>query len=343
MKAIVQPTYGSPDDLQLRDIDQPTIGDHDVLVRVHAASVNTADRLILRGRPYLMRAAGSGLGFSPRRPQFAVAGTDLAGRVAAVGSLVTAFRPGDEVYGSVPGAIAEYVAAPDTALAAKPSSLSFQQAAAMPLAALTALQGLRDAGQVQPGQRVLINGASGGVGTYAVQIAKVLGAEVTAVTSGPNVEMVRSLGADHVIDYTSEDFTESASRYDAILDLAGNHSTVGSTTRADRDGHAVAVVRRYQPLGGAALPDEESRDRCTSIAQALRARGIACEVAPEPRKFGRQIRFAEQRGIPFVWFPGDPDEVKDIRSGDQVPADAGSWRPSENDLRPQVISQKVGQ
>lgn len=140
MKAIVQPTYGSPDDLQLRDIDQPTIGDHDVLVRVHAASVNTADRLILRGRPYLMRAAGSGLGFSPRRPQFAVAGTDLAGRVAAVGSLVTAFRPGDEVYGSVPGAIAEYVAAPDTALAAKPSSLSFQQAAAMPLAALTALQ-----------------------------------------------------------------------------------------------------------------------------------------------------------------------------------------------------------
>jgi NADPH:quinone reductase-like Zn-dependent oxidoreductase len=224
MKAIVQPTYGSPDDLQLRDIDQPTIGDHDVLVRVHAASVNTADRLILRGRPYLMRAAGSGHGFSPRRPQFAVAGTDLAGRVAAVGSLVTAFRPGDEVYGSVPGAIAEYVAAPDTALAAKPSSLSFQQAAAMPLAALTALQGLRDAGQVQPGQRVLINGASGGVGTYAVQIAKVLGAEVTAVTSGPNVEMVRSLGADHVIDYTSEDFTESASRYDVILDLVGNHS-----------------------------------------------------------------------------------------------------------------------
>jgi NADPH:quinone reductase-like Zn-dependent oxidoreductase len=137
---------------------------------------------------------------------------------------VTAFRPGDEVYGSVPGAIAEYVAAPDTALAAKPSSLSFQQAAAMPLAALTALQGLRDAGQVQPGQRVLINGASGGVGTYAVQIAKVLGAEVTAVTSGPNVEMVRSLGADHVIDYTSEDFTESASRYDVILDLVGNHS-----------------------------------------------------------------------------------------------------------------------
>src|SRR3954453_14500905 len=161
MKAIVQPTYGSPDDLQLHDIDQPTIGDHDVLVRVHAASVNTADRLILRGRPYLMRAAGSGLGFSPRRPQFAVAGTDLAGRVAAVGSFVTAFRPGAEVYGSVPGAIAECVAAPGPVaapappLAAKPCALSFEPAPAMPLAALTALQGLRDAGQVQPRQRVL--------------------------------------------------------------------------------------------------------------------------------------------------------------------------------------------
>jgi NADPH:quinone reductase-like Zn-dependent oxidoreductase len=191
---------------------------------VHAASVNTADRLIMRGRPYLMRAAGSALGFGPRRPKVAVPGTDLAGRVVAVGALVDAFRPGDEVYGNVPGAIAEYVAAPDSALAAKPSSLTFQQAAAMPLAALTAFQGLRDAGQVQPGQRVLINGASGGVGTYAVQIAKFLGAEVTAVTSSRNVEMVRSLGADHVIDYDRDDFTESSIRYDVILDLVGNRS-----------------------------------------------------------------------------------------------------------------------
>jgi NADPH:quinone reductase-like Zn-dependent oxidoreductase len=224
MKAITQRQYGSPDELELRDIAQPSIGDGEVLVRVHAASVNTADRLILRGRPYLMRAAGANLGFGLRRPKFAVPGTDLAGRVVAVGGGVTLFRPGDEVYGNVPAAIAEFVAAPESALAPKPTGLTFEQAAAMPLAALTALQGLRDAGQVQAGHRVLINGASGGVGSYAVQIAKALGAEVTAVTSTPNVQMVRSLGADHVIDYTREDFTQGDERYDLIFDLVGNHS-----------------------------------------------------------------------------------------------------------------------
>jgi NADPH:quinone reductase-like Zn-dependent oxidoreductase len=219
MRAIVQRAYGTADVLELRDIAEPTPGPHDVLVAVHAASVNHGDLLMTSGRPYLVRAA---LGL--RRPRVAVRGRDLAGRVEAVGAAVTRFRPGDDVYAeTTTGSFAELACVPERLLAHKPANLSFEQAAAVPLAAVTALQGLRDIGGVQPGQAVLINGASGGVGTFAVQIAKAMGADVTGVCSSRNVDLVRSLGADHVIDYTREDFTRSGQRYDVILDLAGRH------------------------------------------------------------------------------------------------------------------------
>jgi NADPH:quinone reductase-like Zn-dependent oxidoreductase len=213
MKAIVQHEYGSPAVLALEDIARPAIGDDEVRVRVRAASVNTADWIIMRGVPLVIRAA-VGL----RRPRVRVRGTDVAGTVEAVGRNVTQLHPDDEVFGSCEGAFAEYVCAPEDHFVTTPAGLTAQQAAALPMAGRTALQGLRDAGAVQPGQKVLINGASGGVGTFAVQIARSLGAEVTGVCSTRNVELVRSLGADHVIDYTREDFTRTGRRYDLILD-----------------------------------------------------------------------------------------------------------------------------
>ena len=224
MKAITQKSYGAPQEvLALDDIAGPVVGEDDVLVRVQAASVNPADWHIIRGDPYLAR-----LSFGLRGPKEPVPGCDLAGRVEAVGSAVTAFAPGDEVFGSAfmrgLGAFAEKASVPHDVLAAKPANLSFEHAAALPVGALTALQGLRDQGQVEPGQKVLIVGASGGVGTFAVQIAKSLGAEVTGVCSTRNVEMVRSLGADHVIDYTREDFADVGARYDLIFQLAGTRS-----------------------------------------------------------------------------------------------------------------------
>jgi len=220
MKAIVQDKYGSPDVLELREIDKPEVGDDDVLVRVHAASVNPADCYAMTGTPYVARTQ-MGL----RKPKSNRPGLDLAGVVEAVGGNVTRFTPGDEVFGGGTGTLAEYVClAEDRALVLKPANLSFEQAAAVPVAALTALQGLRDRGQIQPGQKVLINGASGGVGTFAVQIAKSFGAEVTGVCSTRNVNMVGSLGADQVIDYTREDFTWSERRYDLMLDVAGSRS-----------------------------------------------------------------------------------------------------------------------
>ena len=220
MKAIVQDKYGSPDVLELREIDKPEVGDDDVLVRVHAASVNPADWYAMAGTPYVARPQ-MGL----RKPKSNRPGLDLAGVVEAVGGNVTRFKPGDEVFGGGTGAFAEYVCLPeDRALVLKPANLSFEQAAAVPVAALTALQGLRDKGQLQPGQRVLINGASGGVGTFAVQLAKSFGADVTGVCSTRNVDMVGSLGADQVIDYTREDFTRSDRRYDLMLDVAGSRS-----------------------------------------------------------------------------------------------------------------------
>jgi len=210
MRAVIRNTYGSPDVLEFQEIDMPDLTDDGVLVRVRAASINPVDRYTLTGTPYVARLQ-SGL----RKPKSNRLGTDFAGTVEAVGKDVTQFRPGDEVFGARSGALAEYVCVRD-AVVLKPANLTFEQAAAVPVAALTALQGLRDKGQIQPGQSVVINGASGGVGTFAVQIAKVLGAEVTGVCSTKNVDRVRSLGADHVIDYTKEDFTLGDRRYDMV-------------------------------------------------------------------------------------------------------------------------------
>ena len=219
MKAITYNTYGSFDVLAYRDVDLPTINEHEVLVRVHAAGLHVGDCFSVRGAPFGMRLVTGLL-----KPKHGVPGFDLAGRVEAVGEAVTHFQPGDEVFGASTGTCAEYARVGEQQLALKPAQLTFEQAAAMPTSALTALHGLRDAGKVQPGHKVLINGASGGVGSFAVQIAKAFGAEVTGVCSTQNVEMVRSIGADHVIDYTREDFTRSGPRYDVIFDNVENHS-----------------------------------------------------------------------------------------------------------------------
>ena len=226
MQAIVQDRYGSAEVLEAQEIDKPVIGDNEVLVRVHAASIHVGDWILMTGNPFVMRLA-TGL----RKPKNRVPGTDVAGTVDAVGKDVTQLRPGDDVFGWGAGAFAEYIRAPEDQFLKKPANLTFEQAASVGVSASTALQLLRDDGKVQPGQKVLINGASGGVGTFAVQIAKAFGAEVTGVSSTKNVEMVRSIGADHVIDYTREDFTTGAGRYDLILDNVGNHS-MARTRRA---------------------------------------------------------------------------------------------------------------
>jgi NADPH:quinone reductase-like Zn-dependent oxidoreductase len=219
MRAIVQDRYGSEEVLKLGEVEPTRIGDDEVLIRVHAASVHVGDWILMTGVPQFMRLA-TGL----RRPKHRVPGTDVAGTVEAVGKDVTKLRPGDEVFGWCTGAFAEYARASENQFVRKPVNLTFEQAAAVGASATTALQLLRDEGKVQAGQKVLINGASGGVGTFAVQIAKAFGAEVTAVCSTRNVDMVRSIGADHVIDYTKEDFTKGGPRYDFILDNVGNHS-----------------------------------------------------------------------------------------------------------------------
>lgn len=218
MKAIVYHSYGSPDVLKCEEIEKPVPKDNEVLIKVRAASVNPLDWHFMRGTPYFIRIM-TGL----RKPKFTGLGVDVAGQVEAVGRGVTRFKPGDEVFGACRGGFAEYACTPESKLAIKPEKVTFEQAASAPVAALSALQSLRDKGQVQPGQKVLVNGAAGGVGTFAVQIAKWLGAEVTGVCSTRNVEMVRAIGADHVIDYTGEDFTEGGRRYDLILDCIGNH------------------------------------------------------------------------------------------------------------------------
>ena len=220
MKAIARDTYGSTDLLELRDMDRPGIGDDEVLIRVHAAGVDRGVWHIMTGLPYPIRLAGYGL----RAPKNPVIGMDLAGVVEAVGKNVTRFRPGDEVFGIGKGSYAEYAPAREDKLAPKPANLTFEQAAVLAISGLTALQAVRDHGRVEPGQEVLVIGASGGVGTYAVQIAKAFGANVTGVCSTAKVEMVGSIGADHVIDYTREDFAEGDKRYDVILDIGGNSS-----------------------------------------------------------------------------------------------------------------------
>jgi NADPH:quinone reductase-like Zn-dependent oxidoreductase len=219
MKAIVQNDYGSANVLSLKDVDRPAAKENDVLVSVHAAALNAGDYFSMRGSPWLARLT---VGFP--KPKNYILGWDVAGHVEVVGKNVKRFQPGDEVFGSCNSALAEFACAAEDKFAMKPTNLTFEQAAAVPTAAITALQGLRDAGKVQSGQKVLINGASGGVGTFAVQIAKVFGADVTGVCSTRNADMVRSLGADHVVDYTQEDFTQGAERYDLILDNVANHS-----------------------------------------------------------------------------------------------------------------------
>jgi NADPH:quinone reductase-like Zn-dependent oxidoreductase len=210
----------APDVMQLREIDKPAIGDHDVLVRVHAAGVDQGVWHLMAGLPYVVRVTGVGL----RAPKNRVRGYDVAGRVEAVGENVTGFQPGDKVFGSCRGSFAEYACARADRLAPKPANLTFEQAAAVPISGYAALQAVRDQGKVRPGQRVLIIGAGGGVGTFAVQLAKAFGAEVTGVCSTTKLELVRSIGADHVIDYTRDDFADGRDRFDVILDIAGNSS-----------------------------------------------------------------------------------------------------------------------
>ena len=232
MKAIVCTQYGPPDVLQFNDVPKPTPANNEVLVKLYAASVNPVDLHLMRGKPFFLRLISGGL----RAPKHKIPGHDIAGRVEVIGKNVTQFKPGDAVFGACRGAFAEYVCAIERNLALKPANSSFEYAAAMPVAALTALQGLRDKGRIQPGQKVLIDGASGGVGTFAIQIAKSFGAEVTAVCSTGKIDTARSLGADHVIDYTREDFTKGGQRYDLILAANGHHSILDYRRALTQDG-----------------------------------------------------------------------------------------------------------
>ncbi len=237
MKAIVCAKYGSPDVLQLQEVAKPAPQDDEVLIRIYAASVNARDWRMMRANPFFIRLMPGGF----LQPKNKILGADLAGRVEAIGRYVKQFRPGDEVFGYLPsatgrGTFAEYVCANEKAITLKPANLTFEQAAAVPVAALTALQGLRDNGNIQPGQKVLINGASGGVGTFAVQIAKAFGADVTAVCSARNLDMVRSIGADYVIDYKKEDFTQNGQQYDLILAANGYHPISDYLRALSREG-----------------------------------------------------------------------------------------------------------
>lgn len=243
MKAMIYTQYGSPDGLRLVDMPKPIPKTGEVLVKIHAAAVNSADIRLLRGQPFIVRLTGYGM----FKPKHTILGSDIAGRVEAVGSGVTEFKPGDFVYGDLSndgmGGFAEYVAAPQVVLAPMPSTLRFEEAAAVPLAGITALQALRDKGQVRAGERVAINGASGGVGTFAVQIAQALGADVTAISSASKLELLKELGAAQVIDYASEDFTERVGQYDVILGINGYHS-LAHYARALKPGG------RYVMVGG---------------------------------------------------------------------------------------------
>jgi len=236
MKAAVNRRYGPPDVVQIEDVEKPSPKDNEVLIKVRAASVNPYDWHFMRGTPYLLRMM-AGL----RKPKATRLGADVAGQVEAVGRNVTQFKPGDAVFGMCKGAFAEYACASASALVTKRDNLTFEQAAAVPIAAFTALQGLRNQGHIQPGQKVLINGAAGGVGTFAVQIAKSFGADVTGVCSARNVDMVRSIGADRIIDYTQEDFTKSGQHYDLIFDCVGNHSLLAFRRVLNPKGIYIAV------------------------------------------------------------------------------------------------------
>ena len=244
MKAYVYHEFGSPDVLRLEEVEKPVPNDNQLLIKVRAVSVNPLDWHFMEGTPYL----GRPMAFGFLKPTITRLGVDYAGTVEAVGKNITEFKPGDEVYGNKFGAFAEYIVATDKAVALKPANLTFEQAASLPVAAITALQALRDTGKIQPRQKVLINGASGGVGTFAVQIAKNFGAEVTGVCSGRNVELVRSLGADHVIDYTKEDFTKGTVHYDLILDNVGNQPLAGFR-------RVLSPTGKYVVVGGGGVND----------------------------------------------------------------------------------------
>ena len=255
MKAMIQEKYGSPEVLSLQEIDTPEIGDDDVLIRVHAAGVHSGDWHLMKGEPYLMRVVG--LGFSG--PKALVRGMDVAGKVEAIGKNVTRFQTGDDVFGVCDGAFAEYARAHQDKIAHMPTNLTYELAAAVPTSACTALQALRDTGEIQSGQKVLIIGAAGGVGMYAVQVAKSFGAEVTGVCRTAKMEFVRSIGGDHVIDYTAGDFTRSGIRYDLILDTGGNRSLA-------------ALRRTLTPNGTLVLVGGESDDRVIGVlTRSIRA------------------------------------------------------------------------
>ncbi len=247
MKAIVYTKYGPPDVLQLKEVEKPTPKDNEVLVKVYASSINWADNALVRGKPFIARLS-SGL----LKPKYPIPGIDIAGQVEAASRNVKQFQPGDEIFGDIAacgfGAFAEYVSVPENALALKPVNITYEEAAAVPQYAVVALQGLRDKGQIQHGQKVLINGASGGVGTFAVQIAKSFGAEVTGVCSTRNLDMMRSIGADHVIDYTQEDFTKSDERYNLILDIVANRSISDYMSALSPKGNYVSVAFNLSAL-----------------------------------------------------------------------------------------------
>jgi NADPH:quinone reductase-like Zn-dependent oxidoreductase len=264
MRAIVQDAYGSPDVFRVAQISTPEIADNQILIRVRAAGLDRGTWHLMAGRPYLLRLA---LGF--RKPKNPVPGRDLAGSVVAVGSAVTRFSPGEEVYGTGHGSFAEYTAAPEDQLARKPRNLSFEQAAVVPVSALTALQALTNVGHLQPGQQVLIIGASGGVGSYAVQLAKALGAEVTGVSSTAKLDLVQSLGADHVIDYTREDFADGTHRYDLILDIAGNPA-LSRLRRALTPAGTAVIVGGEQ--GGSLTGGLDRQFRAAALSRLVRQR-----------------------------------------------------------------------
>jgi len=271
MKAIIYTEYGSPDVLRLSEVAKPAPRDNEVLVKVMATGLNAADRYKLSGKPFIARLMTGGA----RRPKHTILGADVAGVVEAVGRGVTRFRPGDAVYGDLSGVgsggLAEYVGAPEGVWARKPEGISFEQAAAVPMAAVTALQGLRDKGQLRAGQRVLVHGASGGVGSFAVQIAKALGGEVTAVCSARNVDMARALGADHVIDYTREDFAQNGQRYDIVLAVNG-YRPIGDYQRALAPGGVYVMV------GGAM----KQIFQALLLGPALSRRGRVASVTAKP-------------------------------------------------------------
>jgi len=291
MKAIVQDMYGSADLLELREIVRPPIGEHEVLVRVCAAGVDPGVWHLMTGRPYLVRAMGFGL----RTPKVAVCGRDLAGVVEAVGRRVTRFRDGDEVYGTCEnGSFAEYAAVQEGRLSAKPSSLSFEQAAAVPISGVTALQAVRDCGGVQPGARVMVIGAAGGVGSFAVQIAKAYGAAVTAVCAGPKADLVRSLGAEDVIDYTHAEVDSTGARYDVVIDTAGNRPL--SLLRRAMTSHGTLVLVGGEHGGGRVLGgfDRQLRAPLVSMFIGQRLRGlIAKENAADLESLTRLIESGE--------------------------------------------------